>query len=376
MIDGQGAEYSWSIYKNDSRIDCSRVLESGSIGFGMSFLGTQLGLKGHVIDLAGKVMGLQTYGKVDLEYLQALSKYNIRNTDSKIFRNIVSKTAQYGMFDISSIDNKLNAARTLHEKAGEIILDLFNEHASSDMNIAYSGGVAQNVIWNTKLKQVYKNLEVLPHVSDEGLSLGGIEFLRKHFNLPKFDFSSFPYMQSDESVEEPSQDTIDQAAEYLAQGKIVAWYQGNGEIGPRALGNRSILMDPRIENGKDVINKVKKREYFRPFGASILSEYAKEYFDLDFENPYMLYVGVTQKDNLKSITHVDGTCRVQTVSKEGSFRSLLQTFNKKTGCPVLLNTSLNISGKPIAGHVVDAIYEYENTGIDVLIVGNTVYKKS
>jgi len=154
----------------------------------------------------------------------------------------------------------------------------------------------------------------------------------------------------------------------------VAWYQGNGEIGPRALGNRSILMDPRIPNGKDIMNKVKNREYYRPFGASILSEYAKEYFDLDFENPYMLYVGVTQKENLESITHVDGTCRVQTV-KTGHFRKLLEYFYELTGCPVLMNTSLNVSGKPISGHISDAMHEFNSKNIDVLVVGNEIYRK-
>ena len=202
-------------------------------------------------------------------------------------------------------------------------------------------------------------------------SLGAMEHLRIKNSLPPFKVDNFPYIQSDELTDDPNDDTIRQTAKLLAEGKIVAYYQGNGEIGPRALGNRSILMDPRIPNGKDIINKVKNREYYRPFGASILSEYAKEYFDLDFENPYMLYVGVTQKDNLQSITHVDGTCRAQTVTS-GHFRKLLEYFYELTGCPVLLNTSLNVSGKPIAGHILDAIQEFETKDIDVLVVGNKI----
>jgi carbamoyltransferase len=134
-------------------------------------------------------------------------------------------------------------------------------------------------------------------------------------------------------------------------------------------------MDPRIKGGRNIINKIKNREFYRPFGASILSEFKKEYFDLDFENPYMLYVGVTQKNNLESITHVDGTCRVQTVSEDGHFRTLLKKFYDLTGCPVLLNTSLNNSGKPIAGHIQNAIDEFNNTSIDVLVIGNIIYQK-
>ena len=155
----------------------------------------------------------------------------------------------------------------------------------------------------------------------------------------------------------------------------MAWYQGNGEVGPRALGNRSILLDPRIPNGKDIINTVKNREHYRPFGASVLSEFKKEYFDLDFENPYMLYVGKCQKENLKSITHVDGTCRVQTVNT-GVFRQLLQEFHAITGCPVLLNTSLNNAGKPIASTVASAMLEFNNGLIDVFIHGDKIYEKN
>ncbi|NDD59261.1 MAG: hypothetical protein EBZ47_08465, partial [Chlamydiae bacterium] len=161
------------------------------------------------------------------------------------------------------------------------------------------------------------------------------------------------------------------------EGKIVAWYQGHGEIGPRALGHRSILMDPRIQNGKDIINRVKNREFYRPFGTSVLSEYAKEYFDLNFENPYMLYLGTTQKSNLQSITHVDGTCRAQTVNEsfDYAFRKLLEFFHELSGCPVLLNTSLNEAGKPIAGWIDNAINLFKSTAIDVLVIGDTIYKK-
>ena len=184
-------------------------------------------------------------------------------------------------------------------------------------------------------------------------------------------------MQEDEAPNtEPTLDTIYKTAKLLSEGKIVAWYQGHGEVGPRALGHRSILMDPRIPNGKDIINQVKNRESYRPFGASILSEYAKEYFDLDFENPYMLYLGTTQKSNLQSITHIDGTCRAQTVSPNtGVFRTLLEQFFDITGCPVLLNTSLNEAGKPIAGKIQNAMNEFTSKPIDVLVVGNDILIK-
>jgi carbamoyltransferase len=131
-----------------------------------------------------------------------------------------------------------------------------------------------------------------------------------------------------------------------------------------------------IEDGKNIINKIKKRETYRPFGASILKEYVKEYFNTEINNPYMLYVGKTSKDNLKCITHVDGTCRFQSVNKNNkTYYSLIEQFYKITKCPLLLNTSFNINGKPIMSNIKDAKDFFNNSDIDVLVVGNKIYKK-
>ena len=386
VMDSQGGSNCWVVYKDGILIDRGEVDVFGSIGHGIHIMSHKLQIKGPGLDAPGKFMGLQSYGNIDFDFLQKIQKYNIENvgaTSIKIPGTPPTYQHNEGMFSYNHWKNykgdlaeetQLDWARTVHERCGEIVLELFKKHAKPDDVIHYSGGVAQNIIWNTLLKKHFKNLVVIPHSGDEGISLGAMEFLRIKNGLPPFKVSNFPYIQSDELTDEPNDDTIRESAKMLAEGKIVAWYQGNGEIGPRALGNRSILMDPRIPNGKDIMNKVKNREYYRPFGASILSEYAKEYFDLDFENPYMLYVGITQKNNLESITHIDGTCRVQTV-KTGHFRKLLEYFYELTGCPVLMNTSLNVSGKPIAGHISDAMYEFNSKNIDVLVVGNEIYRK-
>ena len=170
---------------------------------------------------------------------------------------------------------------------------------------------------------------------------------------------------------------INEAANLLSQQKVIGWYQGHGEIGPRALGNRSILMDPRVPDGKRIVNLIKKRENYRPFGASVLEEYAKDYFDILWPDPYMLYFFEVKVSYLKSITHIDGTCRVQTVSKRDNplFRKLLERFYEITGCPVLLNTSLNVAGKPLAAYPRDAMELFNNSSIDAMIVGEQVYKK-
>lgn len=171
------------------------------------------------------------------------------------------------------------------------------------------------------------------------------------------------------------------AAKSLADGKIVGWFQGRSECGPRALGNRSILADPRDLGMKDHLNaKVKFREVFRPFAPSILWENQQEYFDLEIPSPYMLMVSdiLEEKRHLiPSVTHVDGTGRLQTVMKElnPTFYKLIEKFNEITGVPIVLNTSFNIRGEPIVETPDDAIRCFLGTGIDELYISNFFVQK-
>ena len=233
----------------------------------------------------------------------------------------------------------------------------------------------------TGVKKLRKNLYIPPHCNDEGLSLGIVELLRVMYDQQDpFDTSGFPYWQDDEIPKDtPTKSTIKEVANLLASGKIVGWYQGNGEIGPRALGNRSILMSPLVKNGKDIINKrVKNREWFRPFGASVIEEHISKFFDWDSPSPYMQYVmDVLRKDDFPSITHVDGTCRIQTVSQDLEiYYDLISEFENLTGVPILLNTSLNNGGKPICGTIADSLELFYRSDIDALVVGNQIYKKN
>ena len=360
-IDGRGSLKWWSVYRND-KVVAYGYADPYSMGEGLASMRSHFGINGNALDAAGKLMGLQSYGKVNTKFLDTLREYSIDN---------ITPIFDYETF--VGNDNKTDWLKTVHDRCGEIVMELFARYAKPNERIGYSGGIAQNVVWNTQLREKYPNLVIMPYSSDEGLSLAGIEFLRKKFDLPRPDFANFPFSQFDIAPKsECSQ--LDRVAKALADGKIVAWYQGNGEIGPRALGNRSILMDPRIVDGKDKINQVKNRESFRPFGASILAEFAKEYFDIDYDNPYMLYVGKVQKDDLPAITHVDGTCRFQTVT-DGQFRQLLEKFHDLTNCPVLLNTSLNNAGNPIAAFTKNALHEYKSKAIDMLVIGNEIYER-
>lgn len=360
VFDGFGNDsISHSIYQNQNRLEHYTLDQLPSIGELMGTFGTIMRMSGHRQDLAGKLMALKAYSKLKNrdKYIQMFSKYGIFDMDK--------------VWDIDNLlqlnenRHKINLISIAHETSENIFSNYFESKVKG--KVSYSGGVAQNTIINSKINQ---DVYIPPHCADEGLSLGCIEFLRRHFNQEKFDTTGFPFWQSDESPDtRPSKETIKQTAEHLANGKIVGWYQGNGEVGPRALGNRSILMNPTIKDGKYKLNsQVKHREWFRPFGASILEEYTSQYFDWDQTSPYMLYVmDIHDKESFPAITHVDGTCRIQTVSQElEDYYALIDEFKKLTGIPMLLNTSLNVNGKPIAGHISDM----KNINVDVKVVGN------
>lgn len=176
-------------------------------------------------------------------------------------------------------------------------------------------------------------------------------------------------------------DIVKMTANMLAEGKIVGWFQGGAEYGPRALGNRSILADPRDSEMPNKLNsRIKLREWFRPFAPAVIEEAYEEYFDLECSSPFMLFVANVRKEyrsKLPAITHVDGSARIQTVSKVANslFYDLISQFGNLTGIPVILNTSFNIKGEPIVETPLDALECFLETGIDILILENVIVKK-
>ena len=179
--------------------------------------------------------------------------------------------------------------------------------------------------------------------------------------------------------------TYADVAKLIADGNIVTLFQGRSEAGPRALGNRSILFDPRVQDGKDIVNAVKHREWFRPFAGSVLAEKAADWFDLrtQTESPFMMYavdVQPSKENNIPAITHVDGTCRVQTVTEEQNehYYKLIKAFDELTGVPILFNTSFNLAGQPLVETVFDALVTIFNSDINYLYlpeIGKLISKK-
>ena len=219
-------------------------------------------------------------------------------------------------------------------------------------------------------------------VSDySGVSLGGAyqsygpnKILNKSFKLDNLYLGgqlSYSYKLEDGESEydvEP-----EHVAKLISLGNIVAIAQGRSEIGPRALGNRSILFDPRVKDGRDIVNTVKKREYFRPFAGTVLKEHAKEWFDLDRldESPFMMYAVDAlsdKKDKIPAILHIDGTCRIQTVTSKQNknYYDLISEFHKLTGVPILFNTSFNLAGDTMVETIEDAFRTVRNSDINYM----------
>jgi carbamoyltransferase len=374
VLDGVGDfEKTYSIFKNNILIKHWDIDEAESIGRTLGILAESNNIQGHPLDLAGKLMGLKSYGNVDFDFCN-LFKDEITEIKKLFFER------KYYTLNSKEDKNPLNRLASIHYKCENIILNHFNNYADEKDIITYSGGVAQNSVVNGLLKKKFKNLHIPPHCPDEGLSLGLIEFLRKHYKQEPFENKNFPYWQDDIAPNSiPTLETINKIAEDLAQGKIVGWYQGHGELGPRALGNRSILMNPSIKNGKNILNeRVKKREWFRPFGVSVLENHVKKYFNFEGTSEYMLYVtDIKDKKNFPSITHIDGTCRIQTVNYENNnlYYLLLNRFYELTGIPMLLNTSLNVNGFPICSKPVYALQILNNSEMDILVIGDDIYTK-
>ena len=367
VSDGFGDDYSGhTVFKNDKIVLRYSTDEVESLGLILANVGHQMGMKGNSLDFAGKIMALKAFGNYS-------GPGSCDLTDlPKLWRS--ANFTRMHKHNFKDVCDKVCATHTITERA---FVKHFVEYTDETDVIFYSGGVAQNTVINSEIRNVRPNLVIPPHCNDSGLSLGLVEFLRKYYDQEKFDSSGFPFWQQDEQPSPPSKGTIKQTAELLAQGKIVGWYQGRGEVGPRALGNRSILMNPSIADGKKIINsKVKHREFYRPFGASILEEKSRDYFNFIYDSPYMLYVmDLIDRQSFAPITHADGTCRAQTVSQDHTYYyELIEEFEKLTGVPMVLNTSLNVGGKPICGHVSNAMEILSLTDMDSLVVGDNIYE--
>jgi carbamoyltransferase len=264
--------------------------------------------------------------------------------------------------------------------------------------LCIGGGVAQNSVLNGRLALTgdYDVVHVPPWVTDAGTAIGAAAYAAHQDGfepvLPEHDYwgpgydehaiaSALKRINVRAIKVAEKQVLLDQVASNICDGKIVGWFQGRSEFGERALGNRSILADPRIPEMKDLVNeRIKFREEFRPFAPSILADCFSDYSVCPHLSPFMTHVFEVKPDKrqtIPAVTHVDGTGRFQTVTKQGNllYYELIEAFCRRTGIPVLLNTSFNIKNEPIVCSPEDALRTFYNCGMDVLVMGNYILEK-
>ena len=314
-----------------------------SMGLFYSAMTQRVGLKPNEDEYI--LMGMAAYGVPDYKVFDefVLDREQIR------FKNNLHTGCLDWATDLSDFNIAASAQYTL-EVLLHSVMTRAKKLGRSD-NLVYMGGVALNCSANEHLGAYYDNIWIMPNPGDAGSSLGAAALTYgKQVNW------SHPFLGTNIEGEYP----VNQILDELMDNKIVGVASGRAEFGPRALGNRSLLADPRGKEIKDRVNEIKRRQKFRPFAPVILEEYAKDYFDMPIgfpTSPYMQAVArLKDPDSYPAVVHSDGTSRVQTVPKDSNsgIRQLLEKWFVLTGCPMLLNTSLNVKGKPMVNDRFDA----------------------
>lgn len=355
---------------------------------------------------AGKTMGLFPYGKPNDKIpplFDNTSKVPLSNrnlivptypnsavVNNRLFDYLEDSEAE----DVTLLQNRRDLAYAVQTQTQEQVLRLIRKSAemTGHKKVVISGGYGLNCVANyyylEQLKEDGIEIYVEPISNDAGTAIGAalmfyhqkfpdtnIDYSKDGLYLgPKYDITSSELTHLVNKYNAEVKDaTHDDVVDLMCNKNIVALYQGRSENGPRALGNRSLLFDPRFEDGKDYVNQVKKREYFRPFAGSIMQDYVHDWFDLrgKEDSPHMMYAvncrdGVTEK--IPSIIHVDGTCRIQTVTREQNkhYYDIIEAFYKKTGVPIVFNTSFNLGGDPLVETLDNAMETLAKSEIEYL----------
>lgn len=418
-VDGRGEDKTalFAIGRGNKITELQTLAFPHSLGLVYSAFTDFLGFKAHVDEW--KVMALASYAKRDNpEY--AKFKKMLRLSDDGFFEFDLSYFNYYMIdqfvlysprlvelfgtprkADEELTERHYQIAAALQQITEEVLVHMLTWlHKETGMtNLVVGGGVFMNSVFNGKIRDLtpFKNIFISSCPDDSGVSIGAAAYLHHDIlNLPRMESPEHTYWGPEFDNEEIQQ-TIEKykldsvhvadietyAARLLHEGKIIGWFQGRMEFGQRALGNRSILADPRRMEMKDLVNRIiKYREGFRPFAPSILEENVSEYFECESTDrvPFMERVYMVRPEKrsiISAVTHVDGSGRVQTVSRKTNprYHRLISEFGKLSGVPVVLNTSFNLKGEAIVCTPTDAIRTFMSSGLDALVLGNYVLKK-
>jgi carbamoyltransferase len=410
VVDGYGEGSAFNCYRyHDGKIEQLPGVKDGdgSLGSFYSAVCDTCGFE-ELLGEEWKVMGLAAYGKFDQQIYDLLKSYikvdglSLKDCSpdwkASLFEKLYSMRRKPWEPAIVAADIAYNGQLVYTELLYEFLRNVCQLNISD--NLVMSGGCCLNSAANGTIteKTGFKNLYVFSAPADDGNAIGAalLAYYEDHPDERRTPGFQSPYLGSELSqykiehlkrfgnfkkIKRYPDDIHYQAAKLLADGKIIGWVQGKAEFGPRALGNRSILADPRSPAIKDIINeRVKFREEFRPLAPSILHEFGPEYFENYQETPYMeraLRFKEEVKHKVPGVVHEDGTGRLQTVKKEWNERyyNLIKAFYELTGIPLVLNTSYNVMGKPIIHSVEDAIAVFCTSGLDAVVLGDLLIEK-
>ncbi|WP_276256365.1 carbamoyltransferase family protein [Halomontanus rarus] len=357
----------------------------------------------------GKVMGLAPYGEDDGEIERRLrdrietgvdydvtaitgrwgTEHGVKTLEDLFDRPRSTTTDEFDQFET----NLAHTAQKLLEESVTDIVEEYIDHVGTD-NVGLAGGVILNCKLNKAVAEhpAVEDVFIQPVAHDAGLALGGgwidhrpdeVDPLTNVYWGPEYDTDEIRRVLETNKIDYAEPDDLERrVAELLADGALVGWFQGRLELGPRALGNRSILADPRTEESRDRVNRfVKHREEWRPFAPSMTDAAADEYLENATDSPYMITtfdVSPERREELRAVVHpADDTTRPQTVREEQNprYHRLLREFEDATGVPVLLNTSFNDHGEPIVTTPTEALKDFFGMGLDVLVLEDVVVRK-
>lgn len=354
---------------------------------------------------AGSLMGLAGYGKPIKEVVKNIDNYinqsygegDMFNHYTELFKKLsgdlpiteIENVNDYLFY--KNIDKKYDK-KIVHDLAAtaqflfeRCVLDIIEKKIKpyGIKNLCLAGGSFLNCNTNSLIKSDvwFENIHHCPASGDDGIALGSALYVAHHiFDEPRTFYSDSDIAYMGNNYEEYENFDYEKIADFIADGKIVAWSIGKSEFGPRALGHRSLLADPRSIHNKEKLNFcIKNREWFRPFAPSVLEEEAKNWFNPSFSSPFMLYTqNVLNPNMIPAVTHVDNTARIQTVSEglDKDYYRLIKAFFLKTGVPMVLNTSLNGGGEPIVESDEDVLNLFNTSEyIDILVLNGKIYEK-
>jgi len=401
-FDGGGNDGFFNIYKaNKDKIELVNKINSdfgGGYLLCASILCEISEKSRHQLSLAGKMMGLCAYGNVRENLVQPFKEF--------FFDRNYKKLSELTGLDLLNVESpwenpmsnakfrgqeSYDLAATMQRAFEEAFISVYEVIRKNypDLPLIITGGGGLNVLLNERIRNEFNvDIFVAPNPNDCGLSLGAMFAVTQPKKRVNVTYNGIPLLDRnllDDYVRQrdASKTTPAEIAKLLKDGKIIGLVHGDSEVGPRALGNRSIICDPGILEMKDILNsKVKFREWYRPFAPFCKLEDANEYFEShDFNGlEYMGFAPLVKekyRSVLPSITHMDGSSRLQTVTKEShqEFYEILNEFGKISETRVVLNTSFNIRGLPILTSIQDALYVLDNTDLDYVVVENFLFKK-